>query len=150
MCRSIKPLFNFDPPATEEEIRAAALQFVHKLSGFNAPSKVNEAAFCDAVDEVSEVAHRLIDRLETSASPRNRAREAEKGEAARRRAIRAAGFGLRLSGPTSRSAPSLSGTSTIRYNALFSREVTAQLAPELATSRLAAARRMEALNGGSA
>jgi hypothetical protein len=78
MCRSIKTLFNFDPPATDEEIRAAALQFVRKLSGFNAPSKVNEAAFGDAVEEVFEVARRLIDRLETSASPRNREEEVDK------------------------------------------------------------------------
>jgi hypothetical protein len=78
MCRSIKTLFNFDPPATDEEIRAASLQFVRKLSGFNTPSKVNEAAFGHAVEEVFEVARRLIDRLETSAAPRNRAEEAEK------------------------------------------------------------------------
>jgi hypothetical protein len=78
MCRSIKTLFNFDPPATDEEIHAAALQFVRQLSGFNTPSKVNEAAFSDAVDEVFEVARRLIDRPETNASPRNREEEAEK------------------------------------------------------------------------
>ena len=78
MCRSIKTLFNFDPPATDEEIRAAALQFVRKLSGFNMPSKANHAAFGDAVDEVFEVARRLINRLETSASPRNREEEAER------------------------------------------------------------------------
>ena len=78
MCRSIKTLFNFDPPATDEEIQAAALQFVRKLSGFNTPSKVNESAFGDAVDEVFEVARRLINRLETNASPRNREEEAEK------------------------------------------------------------------------
>jgi hypothetical protein len=78
MCRSIKTLFNFDPPATDEEVRAAALQFVRKLTGFNTPSKVNVAAFGDAVDEVFEVAHRLINRLETSASPRNREEEAER------------------------------------------------------------------------
>ena len=78
MCRSIKTLFNFDPPATNDEVRAAALQFVRKLSGFNTPSKVNEAAFGDAVDEVFEVACRLIKRLETSALPRNREEEAEK------------------------------------------------------------------------
>ena len=78
MCGSIKTLFNFDPPATEEEIRAAALQFVRKLSGFNTPSKVNEAAFGDAVEKVFEVASRLIDRRETSASPRNREEESEK------------------------------------------------------------------------
>ena len=78
MCRSIRTLFNFDPPATDEEIRAAALQFVRKLSGFNMPSKANQAAFGDAVDEVFEVARRLINRLETNASPRNREEEAEK------------------------------------------------------------------------
>jgi hypothetical protein len=78
MCRSIKTLFNFDPPATDDEVRAAALQFVRKLSGFNTPSKVNEAAFGDAVEEVFEVARRLINRLETSASARNREEEAEK------------------------------------------------------------------------
>jgi len=78
MCRSIKTLFNFDPPATDEEVRAAALQFVRKLSGFNTPSKVNEAAFRDAVEETFGVARRLVDRLETTASPRNREEEAEK------------------------------------------------------------------------
>jgi hypothetical protein len=83
MCRNIKTLFNFDPPATDEEIRAASLQFVRKLSGFNAPSKANEGAFGDAVEEVFTVARRLIDHLETSASPRNREEEAQK---ARRRA----------------------------------------------------------------
>ena len=72
MCRNIKTLFNFDPPATEEEIRAASLQFVRKLSGFNAPSKANEAAFNQAIDEVAAIARRLIDSLETAATPRNR------------------------------------------------------------------------------
>jgi hypothetical protein len=72
MCRNIKTLFNFDPPATDEEIRAASLQFVRKLSGFNAPSKANEAAFERAIDEVSDVARRLIDSLTTNATPRNR------------------------------------------------------------------------------
>jgi hypothetical protein len=72
MCRNIKTLFNFDPPATDEEIRASALQFVRKLSGFTSPSKVNEAAFDQAVDEVSEAARRLIDSLTTSAEPRDR------------------------------------------------------------------------------
>jgi hypothetical protein len=72
MCRNIKTLFNFDPPATDEEIRAASLQFVRKLSGFNAPSKANEAAFDLAIDEVSAVAKRLIDSLTTNATPRNR------------------------------------------------------------------------------
>lgn len=77
MCRSIKTRFNFDPPATDDEIRAAALPFVRERSGFNTPSKVNEAAFGDAVKAVFEVARRLIQRLETDASPRNRAEEAE-------------------------------------------------------------------------
>jgi hypothetical protein len=86
MCRSIKTLFNFDPPATDEEIRAASLQFVRKLSGFNAPSKANEAAFGDAVAEVFNVARRLVDRLETGASPRNREEEAMK--ARQRAAVR--------------------------------------------------------------
>ena len=80
MCRSIKTLFNFDPPATDEDIRAASLQFVRKLSGFKAPSKANEAAFGDAIEEVFQVARRLIDRLETSASPRNRDEEAKKAK----------------------------------------------------------------------
>jgi hypothetical protein len=80
MCRNIKTLFNFDPPATDDEIRAASLQFVRKLSGFNAPSKANEAAFGDAVEEVFDVARRLIDQLETSASPRNREEEATKAK----------------------------------------------------------------------
>lgn len=72
MCRNIKTLFNFDPPATDEEIRAASLQFVRKLSGFNAPSKANEAAFDLAIEEVSAVARRLVDSLTTNAAPRNR------------------------------------------------------------------------------
>ena len=72
MCRNIKTLFNFDPPATDEEIRAASLQFVRKLSGFNAPSKANEAAFDQAIDEVAAVARRLIDSLTTTAEPKNR------------------------------------------------------------------------------
>ncbi len=72
MCRNIKTLFNFDPPATDEEIRAASLQFVRKLSGFNAPSKANEAAFDQAIDDVAAVARRLIDSLSTAASPKNR------------------------------------------------------------------------------
>jgi hypothetical protein len=84
MCRSIKTLFNFEPPATDEEIRAASLQFVRKLSGFTAPSKANEAAFGEAVDAVFTVARRLIDHLETTAAPRNREAEAEK---ARQRAV---------------------------------------------------------------
>ena len=72
MCRNIKTLFNFDPPATDEEIRAASLQFVRKLSGFNKPSKANETAFNDAIDEVAAVARRLIDSLVTTAEPRDR------------------------------------------------------------------------------
>ena len=72
MCRNIKTLFNFEPPATQEEIRAASLQFVRKLSGFNKPSKVNEAAFDAAVEEVTDVAERLIASLVTSAPPRDR------------------------------------------------------------------------------
>ena len=78
MCRNIKTLFNFDPPATDEEIRAASLQFVRKLSGFNAPSKANEAAFDAAIDEVFVAARRLIDSLETNAPPRDREVEAAK------------------------------------------------------------------------
>lgn len=75
MCRSIKTLFNFEPPVTEEEIRAAALQFVRKVSGFNKPSKANEAAFLAAVDEVATVSGKLLSSLETNALPRNRAEE---------------------------------------------------------------------------
>jgi hypothetical protein len=78
MCRNIKTLFNFDPPATEDEIRAASLQFVRKLSGFNAPSKANKAAFDTAIDEVFEAAHRLMHALKTTAPPRDRETEAEK------------------------------------------------------------------------
>jgi hypothetical protein len=81
MCRNIKTLFNFDPPATDEEIRAASLQFVRKLSGFNAPSKANEAAFDAAIDEVFAAARRLIDTLETNAPPRDREVEAAKAKA---------------------------------------------------------------------
>ncbi|HJZ76303.1 MAG TPA: DUF2277 domain-containing protein [Vicinamibacterales bacterium] len=72
MCRNIKTLFNFDPPATDEEIRAASLQFVRKLSGFNAPSKANEHAFNQAIDDVAEIARALIDSLTTTAPPKNR------------------------------------------------------------------------------
>jgi len=81
MCRNIKPLFNFDPPATEEEIQAAALQFVRKLSGFNRPSQANQEAFDTAVDEISDVARRLIESLTTSAPAKNRQAEAEKRHA---------------------------------------------------------------------
>ena len=78
MCRNIKTLFNFEPPATEDEIRAAALQFVRKLSGFNKPSQANEAAFARAVDDVSAAARVLIDSLSTTAQPRDREVEANK------------------------------------------------------------------------
>lgn len=81
MCRNIRTLFNFDPPATEDEIRASALQFVRKLSGFTKPSKANEAAFDRAVDEVTQTARRLIDSLETNAPARNREVEAAKAKA---------------------------------------------------------------------
>lgn len=81
MCRNIKTLFNFDPPATDEEVRAASLQFVRKLSGFNAPSKANEAAFHRAIEEVYASSRRLIDNLETNAPPRDREIEAEKARA---------------------------------------------------------------------
>jgi len=76
MCRNIKALFNFDPPATDEEIRGASLQFVRKLSGFNKPSRANEAAFNHAVEEVAAVARNLIDALVTTATPRDRDIEA--------------------------------------------------------------------------
>jgi hypothetical protein len=85
MCRNIKVLANFEPPATPDEIRASALQFVRKLSGTTKPSKANEEAFNRAVDEVTAVAHRLIDSLVTTAQPRNRTVEAQK---ARERAIK--------------------------------------------------------------
>lgn len=78
MCRNIKTLFNFEPPASHDEIRAASLQFVRKLSGYNTPSKSNEAAFNRAIDEVFEAAHRLLHDLETPASPRDREIEAAK------------------------------------------------------------------------
>ena len=81
MCRNIKTLFNFDPPVTEEEVRAASLQFVRKISGFNKPSKSNEAAFLAAVDEVAAVSSRLLHSLETTAAPRNREEEAARAKA---------------------------------------------------------------------
>jgi hypothetical protein len=86
MCRNIKTLFNFEPPATDEEIHGAAVQFVRKLSGFTKPSKANEEAFNRAIDEVAEVARRLLSSLETNAPPRDREVEAEKARA--RAAIR--------------------------------------------------------------
>jgi hypothetical protein len=86
MCRNIRTLFNFEPPATEEEIRASALQFVRKLSGFNKPSHANAAAFDRAVDEVADTARRLLDSLHTSAPARDREAEAAKArERARER-----------------------------------------------------------------
>jgi hypothetical protein len=81
MCRNIKTLFNFEPPATDEEINAASLQFVRKLSGFNTPSKANEAAFAIAAAEVAQAARKLIDSLETNAPPRDREVEAAKAKA---------------------------------------------------------------------
>lgn len=81
MCRNIKPLFNFDPPATEDEIHAAALQFVRKVSGFHTPSKANEAAFFAAVDEVAAAAGTLLGALATNAPPRDREEEAAKARA---------------------------------------------------------------------
>jgi hypothetical protein len=78
MCRNIKTLFNFEPPATEEEIRAASLQFVRKLSGFNKPSKANEAAFDRAIEQVTAVAQELLASLVTNAEPRDREIEAER------------------------------------------------------------------------
>jgi hypothetical protein len=81
MCRSIKTLFNFAPPATEQEIRAASLQFVRKLSGFNSPSRTNRAAFDRAVDAVATTAHALIAALVTTAEPRDREIEAERARA---------------------------------------------------------------------
>ena len=91
MCRNIRTLYNFKPPATEEEVRAASLQFVRKLSGFNVPSKANEAAFERAVEEVAASARGLIGALTTSAEPRNREVEAAKVRA--RNALRFGGSG---------------------------------------------------------
>lgn len=81
MCRNIKTLFNFEPPVTEEEIRAASLQFVRKITGFNKPSKPNEAAFLAAVDEVAAISARLLSSLETTAPAKNREEEAAKAKA---------------------------------------------------------------------
>jgi hypothetical protein len=81
MCRNIKTLFNFDPPVTEEEVRAASLQFVRKISGFTHPSKANEAVFDAAVEEVAAVSARLLAALETNAPPKNREEEAAKAKA---------------------------------------------------------------------
>jgi hypothetical protein len=81
MCRNIRTLFNFEPPAAEEEIRAASLQFVRKISGFNRPSGANEAAFYAAVDEIARVSGRLLASLETAAAPKDRQEEAAKAKA---------------------------------------------------------------------
>jgi hypothetical protein len=81
MCRNIKTLYNFDPPVTPEEVRAAALQFVRKITGFNKPSKANEPAFLAAIDEIANVSIRLLQSLETSATPKNREQEAAKAKA---------------------------------------------------------------------
>ena len=80
MCRSIRPLFNFEPSATDEEVRGAALQFVRKISGFGKPSRANEAAFLTAVDEIAGIATRLLRSLETIAPPKNREQEAAKAK----------------------------------------------------------------------
>lgn len=81
MCRNIKPLFNFDPPVTPDEIRAASLQFVRKISGFSKPSRANEAAFNTAIDEIAASSARLLAALETTAAPRTREEEAAKAKA---------------------------------------------------------------------
>ncbi|MBA2535287.1 MAG: DUF2277 domain-containing protein [Rubrobacter sp.] len=88
MCRNIKSLFNFEPPATEEEINAASLQYVRKVTGFNKPSKINEAAFYSAVEDIARISERLLASLETTASPKDR-----EEEAARTRARSALRFG---------------------------------------------------------
>ena len=81
MCRNIRTLFNFDPPATEHEVRAASLQFVRKITGFNKPSHANEAAFNAAIEEIAAASLRLLDSLETTATPKNREEEAAKAKA---------------------------------------------------------------------
>jgi hypothetical protein len=80
MCRNIKTLYNFDPPVTPEEVRAASLQFVRKITGFNKPSKANEAAFLSAIDEIANLSLRLLQSLETAAPPKNREEEAAKAK----------------------------------------------------------------------
>jgi hypothetical protein len=81
MCRNIRPLFNLEPPATEEELRAAALQYVRKISGFNKPSRANEAAFTSAISSIAEVSGRLLSSLASTAAPRDRAAQAERAKA---------------------------------------------------------------------
>ena len=80
MCRNIRPLFNFEPPATDEEVRAASVQFVRKISGFTAPSKANQDAFNRAIDDIAGVARRLVDELGTNAPKKNREEEAQKAK----------------------------------------------------------------------
>lgn len=86
MCRNIRPLFNYEPPATEDDVRAAALQYVRKISGFTKPSQANEAAFTAAVDDITRISARLLEALETTAMPKNREIEAarDKARSARR------------------------------------------------------------------
>ena len=81
MCRNIKTLFNFEPPATEDEMSAASLQYVRKVTGFNKPSKTNEAAFCSAVEDIARISERLLASLETTAPPKDREEEAAKAKA---------------------------------------------------------------------
>ena len=81
MCRNIRPLFNFDPPASDEEVRAASVQFVRKISGFTAPSKANQDAFNRAIDDIAAIARKLVDELETNAPKKNREDEAAKARA---------------------------------------------------------------------
>lgn len=88
MCRNIKTLFNFDPPVTDEEIRAASLQFVRKISGLTKPAKANEASFLSAVDEIAGISARLLSSLETNAPPKNREEEAAKARARAARRFR--------------------------------------------------------------
>ncbi|MEM7284409.1 MAG: DUF2277 domain-containing protein [Pseudomonadota bacterium] len=85
MCRNIKTLFNFDPPATEEEIQAAALQYVRKISGFAKPSQINQAAFDEAIESISNASHELLSKLATNSKPKNREKEAEKARLRNRR-----------------------------------------------------------------
>lgn len=87
MCRNIKPLFNFEPPVTQEEIRAAALQFVRKVTGFQKPSKANETAFLTAVDEITYISQKLLQNLETIAPPKNREMEIKKLQARSQRRL---------------------------------------------------------------
>jgi hypothetical protein len=89
MCRNIKPLFNFEPPATDEELNAASLQYVRKVTGYNKPSKTNEAAFYSAVEDIASITERLLAALETTATPKDREQEAAKAKA--RSALRSAG-----------------------------------------------------------